>query len=246
MGGLMRKLTTLLGTLIVAVLLVPVASYAKTTIPAARAKAAAPRSSAKAQPRSATAAFVQQKLDRATSEAETSDSSFRYAGPCEEAPKIKFAGNNLLLRCDFPGGVFSETQTSNVYYLDTPNKYRREDVALLITWELDWLKDSGRDMDIQIAKEEYFPKDEYEFIQYPDGNVILSGYNNDQPYHYGYLSIHRTFDQGMMAFELRVPANIEKDADAREQWRNERVAEAANLPVPAPYDMHQEVQIKAQ
>ncbi|MCQ2410418.1 MAG: hypothetical protein MJ053_02615 [Elusimicrobiaceae bacterium] len=243
----MRKLTTLLGTLIVAVLLVPAASYAKTTIPAARAKAAAPRSSAKAQPRSATAAFVQQKLDRATSEAETSDSSFRYAGPCEKAPKIKFAGNNLLLRCDFSGGVFSETQTSNVYYLDT-HKYRREDVALLITWDLDWLKapwaEDGynviwRDDCINTAKTDFSTKDAYELIEFSDGNVIMSGYNNDQDYHRGWLRIYRTFDQGEVYFELRVPSQLENDAKAKEQWREQIVNEAAHFSIPSPYDMHQ-------
>ena len=171
----------------------------------------------KASKRPSIATLVQQKVTQVSDKTKPNGGPFRYAGPCKKAPTIQFAGKELSLRCDFAGGVFSDTQTSNVYYWNIPNKFRREDVSVMITWDIEWLADPGtfditiRDWDIQDMKEMYVSKDAYEMRPYDDGNVVLSGYNNDQDYHRGWLSIYRTFDQGRMLFELRVPPEIEND-----------------------------------
>lgn len=199
----------------------------------------------KASKRPSMTTLVQQKVAQVSNKTIPDGGPFRYAGPCEEAPTIQFAGKELALRCDFGGGVFSDTQTSNVYYWNTRNKFRREDVSVMITWDREWLADPGtfdmtiRDWNIQVTKEMYVSKDAYEMRPYNNGNVVLSGYNNDQDYHRGWLSIYRTFDQGHMLFELRVPPEIENDEEQLKDWRRRIVNEAASLPIPAPYDMHQ-------
>ena len=211
----------------------------------ARVKGTLPTIPARASKQPSVAVLVQQKVAQTSDKMKAGQGHFRYAGPCEKAPMIQFAGKELALRCDFAGGVFSDTQTSNVYHWNTRNKFRRADVSVLLTWDTQWLADpehldvTVREQDIQIAKEEYASKTDYEARSYNDGNVVLSGYNNDQDYHRGWLSIYRTFDQGLMVFEIRVPPEIEKDEDQQKDWRRRIVNEAAALPVPAPYDMHQ-------